>query len=77
MKLQFSPCVHLLGHQGFRNRFLIIYSSGYSSYLFCIFYVEIQADIQALVHAVELTRQGAVDSLRFAKGELFLAFQVC
>jgi hypothetical protein len=37
---------------------------------------EIQVDIQALAHAVELTRQGAIDSLRFAKGDLFLAFQV-
>lgn len=36
----------------------------------------IQVDIQALAHAVELTRQGAIDSLRFAKGDLFLAFQV-
>lgn len=35
-----------------------------------------QVDIQALAHAVELTRQGAVDSLRFAKGDLFQAFQV-
>lgn len=34
-----------------------------------------EVDIQALVHAVELTRQGAVDSLRFAKGDLFQAFQ--
>ncbi|PRQ21139.1 hypothetical protein RchiOBHm_Chr7g0235891 [Rosa chinensis] len=34
-----------------------------------------QVDIQALAHAVELTRQGAVDSLRFAKGDLFQAFQ--
>lgn len=33
-------------------------------------------DIQALAHAVELTRQGAVDSLRFARGDLFQAFQV-
>lgn len=33
-------------------------------------------DIQALAHAVELTRQGAVDSLRFAKGDLLKAFQV-
>lgn len=33
-------------------------------------------DIQALAHAVELTRQGAVDSLKFAKGDLFQAFQV-
>lgn len=32
-------------------------------------------DIQALAHAVQLTRQGAVDSLRFAKGDLFQAFQ--
>jgi hypothetical protein len=37
---------------------------------------EIQVDIQALAHAVELTRRGAIDSLRFAKGDLFLAFQV-
>lgn len=36
----------------------------------------IQVDIQALAHAVELTRQGAIDSLRFAKGDLFMAFQV-
>ncbi|XP_057485861.1 uncharacterized protein LOC130772122 isoform X3 [Actinidia eriantha] len=35
-----------------------------------------EVDIQALAHAVELTRQGAVDSLRFAKGDLFQAFQV-
>lgn len=41
-----------------------------------MFYVEIQVDIQALAHAVELTRQGAIDSLRFAKGDLFQAFQV-
>ncbi|KAL3813608.1 hypothetical protein ACJIZ3_014876 [Penstemon smallii] len=34
-----------------------------------------EVDIQALAHAVELTRQGAVDSLRFAKGDLYLAFQ--
>ncbi|KAK9284706.1 hypothetical protein L1049_023882 [Liquidambar formosana] len=34
-----------------------------------------EVDIQALAHAVELTRQGAVDSLRFAKGDLFQAFQ--
>uniref|UniRef100_A0A0D9XJ75 CTLH domain-containing protein n=2 Tax=Leersia perrieri TaxID=77586 RepID=A0A0D9XJ75_9ORYZ len=32
-------------------------------------------DVQALAHAVELTRQGAVDSLKFAKGDLFQAFQ--
>jgi hypothetical protein len=35
-----------------------------------------QVDIQALAHAVELTRQGSVDSLKFAKGDLILAFQV-
>jgi hypothetical protein len=35
-----------------------------------------QVDIQALAHAVELTRQGAIDSLRFSRGDLFLAFQV-
>ncbi|KAK2998496.1 hypothetical protein RJ639_023499 [Escallonia herrerae] len=34
-----------------------------------------EVDIQALAHAVELTRQGAVDSLRFAKGDLCRAFQ--
>ncbi|XP_077251485.1 ran-binding protein in the microtubule-organising centre protein [Tasmannia lanceolata] len=34
-----------------------------------------EVDIQALAHAVELTRQGAVDSLRFSKGDLFQAFQ--
>lgn len=34
-----------------------------------------EVDIQALAHAVELTRQGAVDSLRFVKGDLFQAFQ--
>ncbi|GMP28031.1 hypothetical protein CsSME_00003746 [Camellia sinensis var. sinensis] len=34
-----------------------------------------EVDIQALAHAVELTRQGAVDSLRFAKGDLSQAFQ--
>ncbi|KAF8018613.1 hypothetical protein BT93_H3494 [Corymbia citriodora subsp. variegata] len=34
-----------------------------------------EVDIQSLAHAVELTRQGAVESLRFAKGDLFLAFQ--
>ncbi|KAA8531713.1 hypothetical protein F0562_006570 [Nyssa sinensis] len=34
-----------------------------------------EVDIQALAHAVELTRQGAVDSLRVAKGDLFQAFQ--
>ncbi|XP_057768950.1 uncharacterized protein LOC130988978 [Salvia miltiorrhiza] len=34
-----------------------------------------EVDIQALAHAVELTRQGAIDSLRFAKGDLHKAFQ--
>ncbi|EYU44384.1 hypothetical protein ABFS82_08G048400 [Erythranthe guttata] len=34
-----------------------------------------EVDIQALAHAVELTRQGAVDSLKFAKGDLHQAFQ--
>ncbi|KAJ3708772.1 hypothetical protein LUZ61_012477 [Rhynchospora tenuis] len=34
-----------------------------------------EVDIQALTHAVELTRQGSVDSLKFAKGDLLLAFQ--
>lgn len=41
-----------------------------------MFISHIQVDIQALAHAVELTRQGAIDSLRFAKGDLFQAFQV-
>ncbi|KAF6158172.1 hypothetical protein GIB67_014966 [Kingdonia uniflora] len=35
-----------------------------------------EADIQALAHVVELTRQGVVDSLEFSKGNLFQAFQV-
>uniref|UniRef100_A0A7N0VHZ4 CTLH domain-containing protein n=2 Tax=Kalanchoe fedtschenkoi TaxID=63787 RepID=A0A7N0VHZ4_KALFE len=34
-----------------------------------------EVDIQSLAHAVELTRQGAVDSLKFAKGDLLRAFQ--
>ncbi|KAJ0096518.1 hypothetical protein Patl1_28724 [Pistacia atlantica] len=34
-----------------------------------------EVDIQALAHAVKITRQGAVDSLRFTRGDLFLAFQ--
>ncbi|GMI86448.1 hypothetical protein like AT5G66810 [Hibiscus trionum] len=34
-----------------------------------------EVDIQALAHAVELTRQGAIDSLRYAKGDLFESFQ--
>lgn len=34
-----------------------------------------EVDIQALAHAVKITRQGAVDSLRFARGDLFQAFQ--
>lgn len=34
-----------------------------------------EVDIQALAHAVQLTRQGAVDSLKFAKGDLYQAFQ--
>lgn len=34
-----------------------------------------EVDVQALAHAVELTRQGAVDSLKFAKGDLHQAFQ--
>ncbi|KAJ0981526.1 hypothetical protein J5N97_009781 [Dioscorea zingiberensis] len=34
-----------------------------------------EVDVQALVHAAELTRQDAIDSLRFAKGDLFQAFQ--
>ena len=46
---------------------------GWLQWLFWIWY---QVDVQALAHAVELTRQGAVDSLRFAKGDLVQAFQV-
>ncbi|KAF6150415.1 hypothetical protein GIB67_034114 [Kingdonia uniflora] len=34
-----------------------------------------EVDIQALAHVVELTRQGAADSLWFSKGNLFQAFQ--
>ncbi|KAF6145292.1 hypothetical protein GIB67_006690, partial [Kingdonia uniflora] len=34
-----------------------------------------EVDIQALVHAMESTRQGVVDSLEFSKGNLFQAFQ--
>uniref|UniRef100_C6JRY8 CTLH domain-containing protein n=1 Tax=Sorghum bicolor TaxID=4558 RepID=C6JRY8_SORBI len=34
-----------------------------------------EVDVQALAHAVELTRQGAVDSLKFAKGNLYQALQ--
>ncbi|KAK1302443.1 hypothetical protein QJS10_CPB12g01635 [Acorus calamus] len=34
-----------------------------------------EVDVQALAHAVEITRQRAVDSLRFAKGNLFEAFR--
>ncbi|VFQ69236.1 unnamed protein product [Cuscuta campestris] len=34
-----------------------------------------EVDIQALAHAVEITRQEAVDSLRFARGDVFQAFQ--
>ncbi|KNA05142.1 hypothetical protein SOVF_192920 [Spinacia oleracea] len=34
-----------------------------------------EEDVQALAHAVQLTRQGAVYSLRFAKGDLVQAFQ--
>lgn len=38
-----------------------------------------EVDIQALAHAVELTRQAAVESLKFASGDLFKAFknEVC
>ena len=43
---------------------------------FHCFHFNLQVDVQALVHAAELTRQDAVDSLRFAKGDLFQAFQV-
>ncbi|KAK1256947.1 hypothetical protein QJS04_geneDACA017238 [Acorus gramineus] len=34
-----------------------------------------EVDVQALAHAVEITRQRAVDSLRFTKGNLFEAFR--
>ena len=53
---------------------LFVRSHGCLLYLYVDF--EIQVDIQALAHAVELTRQGAIDSLRFANGDLFQAFQV-
>lgn len=49
----------------------MFFVSGFS-YVWFIY----QVDIQALAHAVELTRQGAIDSLRFAKGDLYKAFQV-
>lgn len=35
-----------------------------------------QSDVQGLAHAVELSRQGAVDSLRFTGGNLETAFKV-
>ncbi|KAF6145931.1 hypothetical protein GIB67_007950, partial [Kingdonia uniflora] len=35
-----------------------------------------EVDTQALAHAVEIKRQGVVDSLRFSKGNLFQAFQI-
>ena len=35
-----------------------------------------QSDVQGLAHAVELSRQGAVDSLRFTGGNLMAAFKV-
>lgn len=34
-----------------------------------------ESDVQALAHAVDLSRQGAVDSLRYAGGDLNLAFK--
>ncbi|KAH9305144.1 hypothetical protein KI387_009548, partial [Taxus chinensis] len=34
-----------------------------------------EVDVQALAHAVELPRQGAIDSLRYTDGDLFAAFQ--
>ncbi|XP_044462695.1 uncharacterized protein LOC123193686 [Mangifera indica] len=34
-----------------------------------------EVDIQALAYAVNITRQGAVDSLRFSRGDLLQAFQ--
>lgn len=34
-----------------------------------------EVDVQALAHAVGLPRQGAVDSLRYTDGDLFVAFQ--
>lgn len=36
----------------------------------------LQSDVQGLAHAVELSRQGAVDSLRFTGGNLETAFKV-
>jgi len=34
-----------------------------------------EVDVQALAHAVGLSRQGAIDSLRYTDGDLFAAFQ--
>jgi hypothetical protein len=33
--------------------------------------------VQALVQAAGLSRQGALNSLRFTNGDLFAAFKVC
>lgn len=55
--------------------FRVLWRASYVCYCACLISKN-QVDVQALVHAVELTRQGAVDSLRFSKGDLFLAFQV-
>ena len=38
----------------------------------CLF----KSDVQALAHAVDLSRQEAIDSLRYAGGDLTLAFKV-
>lgn len=66
--------IHLLKMHIHTYTFYFTHASFFSwSYMFDF---ETQVDIQALAHAVELTRQGAIDSLRFAKGDLFLAFQV-
>ena len=36
----------------------------------------VKSDVQALAHAVDLSRQEAIDSLRYAGGDLTLAFKV-
>jgi hypothetical protein len=35
-----------------------------------------KSDVQALAHAVDLSRQEAIDSLRYAEGDLTIAFKV-
>lgn len=52
---------------------MYLYSS--EAHIISLIFV-IQVDIQALAHAVELTRQGAIDGLRLTKGNLIQAFEV-